>query len=218
MKKLIVTLALCATATVAFSQGQVNFLNSSTTLITTNQIAGGPSTGGVAGAGLYYFGVFSAPMLGVGVPQSSFDPLNPVWQFTGAYGTNIAAAGRVNGGTAAAVQNWAAGETKSFAVVGWSATLGHDWNLIAAQLANGFASSPHGFYGQSGIGFAAAGGSLPGGGALPAFALFNSAGPSPQGTPLTTGFLIGVVPVPEPATFTLVGLGAAALLIFRRRK
>jgi hypothetical protein len=29
---------------------------------------------------------------------------------------------------------------------------------------------------------------------------------------------IGVAPVPEPTTFALLGLGAAGLLIFRRRK
>jgi hypothetical protein len=39
-------------------------------------------------------------------------------------------------------------------------------------------------------------------------------------TPGTTvqGFMLNTVPVPEPSTFALAGLGAAALLIFRRRK
>jgi len=49
--------------------------------------------------------------------------------------------------------------------------------------------------------------------------LGNSAA-SPPGTPTDfTGMpAIVLVPVPEPSTFALAGLGAAALLIFRRRK
>lgn len=45
--------------------------------------------------------------------------------------------------------------------------------------------------------------------------------PGPPGTPGAIGDTLGrfgVAPVPEPATFALVGLGAAALLISRRRK
>ncbi len=49
-----------------------------------------------------------------------------------------------------------------------------------------------------------------------------SAGNGPTSTPLNfngSGMLaFGVTPVPEPATFALAGLGAAAMLIFRRRK
>jgi hypothetical protein len=43
---------------------------------------------------------------------------------------------------------------------------------------------------------------------------------SPATAPITLGLLsFGVgVPVPEPSTFALAGLGAAALLLFRRRK
>jgi len=55
--------------------------------------------------------------------------------------------------------------------------------------------------------------------------IFTNATGAPNGSPPTpAGLLSGwtapivVVPIPEPATIALAGLGAAALLIFRRRK
>jgi hypothetical protein len=52
--------------------------------------------------------------------------------------------------------------------------------------------------------------------------VFNYTAVNQIGTPATmpaSGLLpFGVAPIPEPATFTLAGLGAAALLIFRRRR
>jgi hypothetical protein len=47
-------------------------------------------------------------------------------------------------------------------------------------------------------------------GAAPVNPTFGTAGPT------TPGFTL--VPIPEPSTFALCGLGAAALLLFRRRK
>ncbi len=35
---------------------------------------------------------------------------------------------------------------------------------------------------------------------------------------LQSGFKMTLIPVPEPSSFALAGLGAAAMLIFRRRK
>jgi hypothetical protein len=57
-----------------------------------------------------------------------------------------------------------------------------------------------------------------GAGLLVTTALADQDGPLPPATPallLTPGFTVAVVP--EPSTFALAGLGAAALLIFRRR-
>ena len=109
-------------------------------------------------------------------------------------------------------------------VAGWSADLGHDWNTIASELQGSTFSGgmyrgnnwskTGGYFGISGIGFGASGGGASG---LPAFSLF---GPSPtaQGTPIASGFDLFVTNVPEPTSFALAGLGAAALVIFRRRK
>jgi hypothetical protein len=39
-----------------------------------------------------------------------------------------------------------------------------------------------------------------------------------SGTGITQGFTLFAVPVPEPATMALAGLGGLSLLLFRRRK
>jgi len=100
-----------------------------------------------------------------------------------------------NGGSSVGITGTAAGTTYTVYAIGWDATYGTPAAAIAA--------------GGSPIGWAAP-------------IQYGATGSS--GTPLTfsatagwvTGF--GVQPVPEPSTFALAGLGAAALLIFRRRK
>ncbi|HEV2392996.1 MAG TPA: PEP-CTERM sorting domain-containing protein [Verrucomicrobiae bacterium] len=223
MKKLAALLSLSALATGAFAQGTIGFINSSTTLITTNATAAGGTAGNTATvAGGFYYGVFTAPSTVTSLTPA--DLLGTTWTFTGSYATNIPAGGRLSGGsTAVTSTGWPAGQTNSFVVVGWSSNLGHDWATIAAELNgstlnNGAWAGGHwtrtGFFGLSGVGFGEAGG---GPNSLPPFALFGS-GPTAAGTPLTAGFPLYITAVPEPATFALAGLGAAALLIFRRRK
>jgi len=225
MKKLALTLCLSAIAVGAFAQGTVNFVNTSTTLARTNGAGMGLGTGNTApGAGGYYFAVFTANSSITSA--TALDLLSSSWTFTGLYGSNTAATagGRLSGGSGvAATQGWAPGATNSFLVAGWSSTLGHDWNTIAAQL-NGSTFSggvyrgsnwaqTGGYFGLSAVGFGAAGGGTAG---LPAFALFGPA--NAQGNPIASPFDLFVTNVPEPTTFALAGLGAAALVIFRRRK
>jgi hypothetical protein len=62
--------------------------------------------------------------------------------------------------------------------------------------------------GVSAIGTGAAGGTGASGNAFPPFPLFG-------GTGITQGFTLGI---PEPSSIALAGLGAATLLLFRRRK
>lgn len=51
------------------------------------------------------------------------------------------------------------------------------------------------------------------------FSITGPLGGGPQLPPNLTGWTsFNIAPVPEPSTFALAGLGAAALLIFRRRK
>jgi hypothetical protein len=96
-----------------------------------------------------------------------------------------------------------------FEVAGWSASLGHDFNnswVLADGSANP-AITGAGFFGVSTINSGIAGG---GAQSLPPQPIFGSIG--------VPGFNLGPVGVPEPSTMALAGLGAAALLIFRRRK
>jgi hypothetical protein len=212
MKKLIATLCLTALATGAFAQGLVKFQNSTTTTVglvsTGGTIVAAP--GSALTAPNWYYALLAAPS-GTANPHE--------FTFAGLYATNTTSAGRLQGGLLSpgvAAQNWAAGETKSFLVAGWSADNGNVWNpaWIApgnVHLANGdFAGTPLGWFGVSTIGTGVAGGPDSNGNNLPTLALFGAL-PS-----INTGFTM--VQVPEPATMALAGLGAAALLIFRRRK
>jgi len=90
-------------------------------------------------------------------------------------------------------------------VAGWSASLGHDWN--PAWLDGVFTTQ--GLFGISSLGTGLVGGGP--GGLLPPFILFGGA------TGIPTGFVLNFVgPVPEPSVLSLVSLGAAAMLCWRR--
>ena len=192
MKKLAVMLCLSALTTGAFAQGLVNFFNTAGTLVSTGQ-PGNTAALAAGNPGNYYFGLLTAP-------AGTTDPTK--FTFSGAYGTNQTFAGRFTGGGGVAVTGWGAGVTMAFEVAGWSKGLG------ATFQSSWLTSLPSGF-GLSPIGSGAAGGSTPTG-TLPNFNLFGGSG-------LTSGFNIPVA-VPEPTSMALAGLGAAALLIFRRRK
>lgn len=193
MKKLAVILCLSAMATGAFAQGLVSFLNTAGTLFTAN---GGTAS---TAAQSYYFGLFTAPANTTDLAQ---------FTFAGLYATNQAVAGRFNGGVGIQVTGWAPGTQRAFYVAGWTADLGHDWN--PAWLTGSFpGATANSLFGKSVIAPAGTAGGFDGTGNLPNLSLFGGA----QGIP--SGFNLS--PVPEPTTFALMGLGAAALLIFRRR-
>lgn len=235
MKKLAATLCLTALASAAFAQGTINFGNIATALISTNATASAgtmgntpPSTSGNP----YYYAVFTANSTVTTVDTSLQQLLTTTWTFDGVYATNTAATagGRLSGGLGVAtVSGWPAGVTNSFIVVGWSGNLGHDWATVSAEMTGSThsggkwsggsypASANNEFLGYSAISFGAAGGGASGN---PAFSLWNTA-VNAQGNPLNTGFTLDIVSaavIPEPSTFALAGFGAAALLIFRRRK
>jgi hypothetical protein len=190
MKKLAAVLCLSTLTTGTFAQGLINFFNNPSTLISV----GPPGVPGVMpanNAGAYYFGLLIAP-----VGSTAFT-------FANVYGTNQSVAGRFTGGNGVPVPGWAAGVTMQYEIVGWSADLGATFN--ASWLTQFPTSAPFGF---SGIGTGAAGGATATG-TLPNFNLFG-------GTGLTSGFAMALIP--EPSSMALTGLGAAALLICRRRK
>jgi hypothetical protein len=182
-------------ATGAFAQGVVIFNNNPATLVSSGQTAQ-TATAISGAAGSYFFGLLTSATGAAG----SFT-------FQNLYGTNSAVgAGRFFGGTVS-VPGWAAGTTMSYEVAGWGSSLGHTFN--PAWLT----SAPNGFFGVSAVGSGIAGGTTAGGQSFPTLPLFG-------GTGIGTGFaLTGPTSVvPEPSSMALAGLGAAALLIFRRRK
>jgi len=232
MKKLAATLCLTALATAAFAQGTVNTLNGANTNFRTNSLATGGTSGNTANAATaplgYLFEVLTAPSTITSVDSSLQALLSGPWSDTGLQLTNNAGiAGRVNAGSGVSVGSWQAGVSQSFIVVGWSASEGTTWASVAAKLSGATLTGTSGqqywtggslvnggFVGASTIQAGVAGGGSSG---LPAFSLFGSAGGT-QGTPITTASDLWVVNVPEPTSFALVGLGSAALMIFRRRK
>jgi len=219
MKKVLTLAAVLGTASASFGQGYVDFHNLSTT-----RVSNGTTLQPVAAVGSYYYALLVAPATQntVGTTDGSFSG----WTFA-AYGGNAASAGRLTGNTTTdglgvQIAGYGPSATADFVVVGWSANIGSDW----ATVSQGF----HG-YGANGT-WTVTDSSKPGGSSAAWFGVssvaqdiplapstgpFNSVfGPSSAGQ--IQGFQLQSVTIPEPTTFALAGLGAAALVIFRRRK
>jgi hypothetical protein len=210
MKKLLV-FALCAvTGAVAYGQGKVNFSNPSTQLVTTNQVTGA-ATGSIASRGAYIFGLFT------GTPGSQFSSLSPV-----GYATNSALAGRFSGGANFVIAGTGDPAPQiAFQVRGWSVGLGNTWADVMGKVNTAA---------WGGVGQATA--AIPGVGGPGTFLGASSIGSviPATGTTLTpdlfgvgagqiTGFSLNeVIPIPEPTTIALLGLGLAGFLFIRRRK
>ena len=192
----------------SYAQGTFNWGNSGTTLVS----AGGVSTP-VLATSQFNFAVFFAPSDTVGAAGQSLSLGAPIFTTTHGYNTNTTAAGRVSSRTGIIESSGAlgAGSTVDFIIRGWSINAGATY---AAALANWNNGSPLGavgagmFFGQSTVGnnFVLGGGPIPNAGIV-------GAGASQVG-----GFNMAYFPAPEPSSMALAGLGAASLLIFRRRK
>lgn len=194
MKTIVTLLSIFVMGTGAFAQGTVTFNNNPATLISYEPTFGGTPVAIPAGnPGAYYFGLLTSLS---GAPGT--------FTFSGIYGTNNATAGLFTGGTAR-LATIAPGTTFSFYIAGWSASLGPTW--VYSWLNYNYPFAP-GSFGLSGIGTATAGGGTPP--ASPGI-IFGATG-------LTSGFTLTGRQTPEPSSMALAGLGAAALLIFRRQE
>jgi len=193
------------TASTTFAQGLINFQNSSTTLI---------SAGGVAMPGSstspFNFAVFLAPSDTVNVDNTAAPSLTAAgWQQPNAGTVNHAtAAGRLAVTAAMPVSGWAGGSTVDYIVRGWSANAGATWAEALAFWNNGNPSQNM-YIGSSEIGNNAV---LGDGSSIANPTMFGVAGTQ------VNGFNMALVSVPEPTSMVLAGLGAASLLLFRRRK
>jgi len=220
MKKLLTLAALLGTATVSFAQGYVSFANGSTSRVSTNGTLQAASP-----AGNWYYALLVAPSTQNTLDSSSFAG----WALA-ATGTNTGVAGRLSGNNfdnnqAVAVNapGYSGSSTADFVVVGWSANIGTDWNLVrAGWLGSGSAAQAWAVQDPTkpgGAGGAYFGWSVVANDILlaPALSSYNNVfGPTTSGQ--IPSLAMQFYSVPEPSTMALAGLGAAALVIFRRRK
>jgi hypothetical protein len=207
MKKYLVTLAITALATSAFAQGTITFANNATGLVkqwttaTDTTLMSVPKSGGFVELLAAPKGSSLTPLSGYST-MAAFLAANTSWAVvatTAIFPVN----GQFSGG-GKTIANIGAGADASYFLVGWTgASATYDAAYTAWQ--GGTA-----MLGESSV-FSTATGN-------------PNAVPVP-GTPVSlagsfTGMTLTAVtgPVPEPSTFALAGLGAAALMIFRRRK
>jgi hypothetical protein len=199
--RLLLSLAGAAVlTTVAFAQGTINFVNGGGPLVNWNPTdwsQTGPNVVPIPPpAGSFYFALLTAPI-------GTTDPLQ--FTFSGVYATNLNVPGIIRGGSV--VPSWATGTSRSFEVAGWDfgtggATFNPFWLTDPA-------SRPD-YWGVSVVGAGFAGGTDPvSGGPIPPLNIFGGNG-------ITQSWVL--MWIPEPATAAVAGLGAAALLIFRRRR
>jgi hypothetical protein len=196
MKKYLSIIAVAAMATYATSalaQGTLGFNNSSTTLVQQWTDANNQTLINVPKTGGSVQLFYAAG--GTAYNSSSLSGLvanNPGWTL-GPITPISPVAGRFNGGNIT-LNGIAAGANVSYAILGW---VGNYASFDAALAANAMV-------GASTTAFTMATGGV------------DPLVPPPSLSTTFTGLTLQ--PVPEPSTFALAGLGAAALLIFRRRK
>jgi len=189
MKKLIVTTLASFATLAAFAQGQVNFVNVSGSPPLNAPIFDGLNTTVKLAGANYQAGLYAGPT------STSLAYVGNSTAFLTGGG-----AGYFNGGTTT-LTGIAGGATAWLSVWAWDATLGG--TTAGATLTQAIASGKPDVYGFS--------------------APFSVVTGNPAGSPPTTpAVMVGLTSftmvVPEPSTFALAGLGAAALMIFRRRK
>lgn len=212
MKKYLVTLAITALATSAFAQGTVTLANNSANLVkqwtssTDSTAISIPANGGYVQLVAAAKGSSLTPLGTMGSTgyTASYSTLalflaaNTAWAVVDPAGLIAPQAGRFAAG-GRTINNIGAAANADYFLIGWT---GAATTYDAAVAGNAF-------IGVSSV-FTTATASTTG---VPA-------PPTPVNLNLTFGGML-VAPlsaVPEPSTFALAGLGAAAMLIFRRRK
>lgn len=202
---------LLAAVTASYGQGQINFANNtSQTPVTFGNVAG---TSYAADAGQRAFGPASTFEYALYLGPAGSTDLSQMTLVDTVLSPNAPSAtgftAGVDGGVTLSsanggnVSGFTAGTTYADEVVGWTHA---DGTTLAAALASG---DPNALVGYSAIGSVTANAAP-----TPAGLVFGTAG----GGELSTGIQLNAVTTPEPGTIALGGLGAAALLLFRRRK
>jgi hypothetical protein len=210
---ILVATSVFLAASLSFGQGIVDFENFSNTQISTNN---GPATGLITGDHAYYFALLEGFTTATSIDatlDNGTSLANGGWIFSGNLATNTPTPGLLNGNytTDPGVDITSPpGFSENFAVVGWSANIGTTYAEAKAWWNNGNPNAgPSGYFAISSI----AQDVVIGGGTVPVPTVFG-----PTVGREVQGFTLNYYSVPEPSTFVLVGLAAAALFISRRPK
>lgn len=241
-------MAVLTGAFMAHSQGFVVLSDATANTVQTNGSSIGQGTGRTANTanGFFYelLDMTSASYTGLtGTQQSGAAALLQnstavsLWTDAGVSGVNtggLTSGGVVgqggNGGTTAA--NWGAptgstyatGPTDYYVIVGWSSNEGTTWATVSAELTSGnwnvSGSGAGGWFGETGVFFNESGNPAQSLNAVNVWGTSGATTLAGSGTPGGTGILqlMPVVPVPEPTTLALAGLGGISMLFLRRRK
>jgi hypothetical protein len=204
MKKLLLSLTagVLSVATM-YGQGRVAFNNQSTFAPADAITIGTPNMGAVGG------------LAGQGIGGDKYS-VQLRWA-AGTITTQTAFDAAVTAGTTSAAFT---GPTVFLANTGPLANFSgfFDAGAVAMGLPAGtFTMQTWAWYSVGNATYAAAGAAQANRGASSLFTVNVTASPTPVNPTVFPGFAV-TAPVPEPSTFALAGLGAAALLLFRRRK
>ena len=233
MKKTLATIvSALAFVGAAYSQGNIrwdtipfNAMTAQTNAVSYSPLFGGGAAGGTqgvtasAGGGFYYALLYTAYSGSLAAQPGSLGSLSS-WQETGATATNsTAVAGRLTpiGANAGFAVPWSPGVTNSIMLVGWSSNLGTTWTTALATLQSASALGNvvgNAFFGMSATGYITTLSTS----TSPGSTVFGTAATA-QGLPINSLLTpLYLVPVPEPSTLVLAGLGGLSLLAFRRKK
>jgi hypothetical protein len=208
MKKAFTLIVLIVTPAMAFAQGLVGFINNTAgyvmqwTSSTDPTLMRVPVGGGMVelltapvGTAFSALGTQAGPWFALSYSSlEAFLAANPGWQSVATVGFTTPAAGRFNGGTVT-LPNVAGGANAEYVIIGWTGTAA-TFDQAMSIAGTVFGSSPM------------------------LTTTTGSAGTPPIPATLLSATFTGlwILPIPEPATFALIGLGAVALTIFRRRR
>jgi hypothetical protein len=212
MKKLILTAALAgATALSGFSQGEVNFQNTISTHFYFNSTAS--TSNAVSNASIGgQTGTASSGVVDVGLYWSTAAFTDSAQATLGDKVLFGATPGLFVGSTSLALTGAAGGSQVYVQVYAWDSTYATPDAALAANAFFGASSAGQNNTTYGAVGAAFLTGVLPVSPA-PGTQLFGTAAPYFARTVLLSGSI-----TPEPATIAIGGFGAAALLLFRRRK